>query len=275
MQKLITGRWIAGTDIDAALIRAEHLNASGINAVINYLGEEFTEASEVRDSVKTYALLIKLIAKRRLDAGISIKPTQLGLVLDKKLFMKNYSYLVRLAHAHKVFVWLDMEAYIHVDATLDAYQKHAKGGNTGVCIQSYLKRSIDDVKRIVRFGGMIRLVKGAYSVDAYASYTSRAGITKNYDKIMRYLFLHSKRFVVATHDTNLVREALALNKKYKRGVIFAMLNGIADNYAKTLALSGQKVSLYVPFGSRWLSYSYRRFKEFGNLTLVLRSLFAK
>lgn len=274
MQKLITGRWIAGLDVDAALARAKELNAEGINAVINYLGEEFTEASDIRDSVKTYSLLIKRIVEQHIDAGISVKPTQLGLVLDKKLFMRNYAYLVKLARADNVFVWLDMEAHDWVAATLDAYQKYVKNGNTGICIQSYLKRSLDDVKRIVRSGGLIRLVKGAYSEDASIAYRSWEEKTENYQTIMRYLFLHSKRFTVATHDTNLINMALALNKKYKRKATFAMLNGIANNYAKTLALSGQKVSLYVPFGSRWLSYSYRRFKEFGNLILVLRSLFA-
>ena len=92
-------------------------------------------------------------------------------------------------------------------------------------------------------------------------------------QIMRILFSKSKRFMIATHDSKIVEEAIRLNKKYKRDVTFAMLNGIRTKYALHLSKSGQKVAVYVPFGEEWFSYGLRRLTEQGHISLIIRSLF--
>ena len=90
---------------------------------------------------------------------------------------------------------------------------------------------------------------------------------------MNYLFRHSKEFMIATHDTGLIREALLLNRSYRRDVTYAMLNGIRNKYAVGLAKRGNKTAIYLPFGERWLDYAFRRLREEGHLSLLIKSLF--
>ena len=137
-------------------------------------------------------------------------------------------------------------------------------------LSTYLKRSINDVKKIVKKEGKIRLVKGAYHEDQLVSYT-RYDSTINYLKIMQYLFERSNSFMLATHDLSIINKSLWLSKKYKKNPTYAMLYGIRNKLAVKLALTNNMV-LYLPYGKNWFSYSYRRLRESSNLTLVLRSL---
>jgi proline dehydrogenase len=270
-EHILAGKWIAGEHIEDVIRVSRDLNSHKAASIINYLGESLHEQSDIDKTMKTYFGVIGEIKKNRIRADIAIKPTQLGLVVNKKLFRANSEKIINYAHANGIFVWFDMEEYNFVDNEISAYMNSSRD-NVGICIQSYLKQSFEDVKRIVKIGGTIRLVKGAYS-EPGKGFDTREETTANYIKIMNYLFEHSKRFTIGTHDTAVIEKALKLNKKYKRDVTYAMLKGIRNNYAFELAKNGEKVSIYVPFGERWISYSYRRLKELSNLKLIVRSLF--
>ncbi len=275
LERLVAGKWIAGPSIRDSIRRSKELNALKITAIINYLGEEFTSEEDIEDTVITYQKLILEIHKHKVNADISVKASQLGLRVSSKKFVSNYSKIVSLARKNKVFVWLDMETAADVDATVSAYKSQLKaGGHVGICIQSYLKRSASDIKSLSRLGAVIRLVKGAYSSDTRTAFRSRQEKTANYKMLMEYMFLHSNDFVIATHDQSMVSLAKRLHSSHHKNFQYAMLNGIRGNLAKQLAGDGWRVEVYVPFGTRWLSYSYRRLKEASNLSLVLKSIFS-
>ncbi len=271
VEKAVAGRWIAGESIADAAKAAVAMNANGATAMVNYLGEDFNKEGDVSETVRTYRSLISETVSSKLRISIAIKPTQIGLLIGRKELAKNYSEIVSLARKHKTFVWLDMEQHQHVDDTINLYLKEVKKGGTGICIQSYLKRSDGDVRALVKKGGTIRLVKGAYRESADIAYPSRTETTKNYVLLMRYLFKNSESFMAATHDKKIITEALGLKKRSRAKVSFGMLNGIMNDYAYRLAKSNN-VSIYLPFGGRWVSYSYRRLKELENSKLILRSL---
>ncbi|EQD51746.1 Proline dehydrogenase, partial [mine drainage metagenome] len=130
------------------------------------------------------------------------------------------------------------------------------------------------IQRIAKVGGIIRLVKGAYSSSKSKSFTSREEVTRNYSKLMQVAYEQYTEFTIATHDIEMVKKSLELNKKYKRKVTYAMLKGIRNKLLVQLEKEN-KVSVYVPFGEQWISYSYRRLKEAGHLKLVLKSLFER
>jgi proline dehydrogenase len=273
-EKWLAGRWIAGPTMEDALERSKTINSRGISVLINYLGEDFTRKLDVDDSVETYLRLITEISKSRIKGDISVKPTQIGLSISQKLMKENYTKIAEHAKMNGVFVWLDMEGPHDVERVIDIYldvQKHVKGG---ICIQSYLKRSMDDVKRITKGGGIIRLVKGAYGYrKGTGMIDGRTLVSLNYMDIMEYLFENSGFFVIATHDKDIIEKAVKLNRKRHRRVTFAMLNGIDNRYARKLALRAEDTALYLPFGTRWVGYSYRRLKEMGHIRLILHSLF--
>ena len=272
IERLVAGRWIAGATIDDAIATARSLNRRGMKAQINYLGELFTDEKEVADTMKVYERLLAAISRHKIMTDISVKPSQLGMLVDKDTLARNYTRIVRLSKQHKVFVWMDMEEDTYTDLEIRLYKTQLASGNTGICLQSYMKRSLKDAASLVRLHGTIRLVKGAYYTTKNRNYLDRPKATENYLRIMTYLFMHAKKFMVGTHDTELIMKALSLNKKYGKDVEYAMLNGINNKYAVNLAKSGENVSIYVPFGRRWIDYSYRRLKEASNLKLVIESL---
>lgn len=272
LEKLFAGRWIAGPEIEDALKEAKRLNSLGITAIINYLGEDYRSRDVVDDAAKTYLALVREIRRRRLRADISAKITELGDLIDKKLTRENYSKIVNFAAKNNVFVWLDMEEHRFVGDTIRLYRSMMKKGNTGICIQSYLRRSGVDLKSLPA-SATVRLVKGAYNGPRLIAFPSRKETTDNYLTLMDYMFRRFRRFTIASHDTMVLNRAMALNRKRRKEVTYAMLKGIRNDYAASLARKGERVSVYVPFGKLWIPYSYRRLKEMSNLKLILRSVF--
>ncbi len=271
LAKLFAGRWIPGPKVEDGMRFASYLNTKGITTILNYLGEGYKEKKDMEHTYSVYKSILDGL-KGSISYQISIKPTQIGIPDYPDLAGQYYDTLVEEASKNGIFVWVDMEESNTVDATIDLYMRNIDKPNTGLCIQSYLKRSFDDVKNLVEKGGKIRLVKGAYVEPESIAYRSREDTTRNFSKIMDYLFEHENYFMVATHDLNLVNEAIEKNKKYNRDFHIAMLNGIRNKEAHRLSLHGAKVALYVPFGEAWMSYAVRRLKETSNLRLVMRSL---
>ncbi len=274
LEKKLTSRWIAGPYINNAILDTKKFNKLKITSMINYLGENFDNLKNIEASIDLYTKLIKEIKKNNLNANISIKPTQLGLLINNKILVKNYLKLISIAEKANIFVWLDMEESKYIDDIIKLYLKaiENKKKNIGICIQSYLKRSNKDIKQICLKQGIIRLVKGAYKEPNKIAYTSWIEITQNYIKLMKYLFINSNNFMIATHDLNIINKALKLKKQYKRRVKFAMLKGIKNKYLIGLAKT-QIVFVYIPFGTKWFGYSLRRLKEIKNLKLIIKSLF--
>jgi proline dehydrogenase len=187
---------------------------------------------------------------------------------------QNYLKIIEAAKMKGIFVWLDMEEPQRVPSVIRLYLEVARHVRGGICIQANLKRSLADVKTLVKANGVVRLVKGAYgNREDGGVIVGRDEVNRSYRGIMEYLFVHSSCFMIATHDTELVKDAMALNNRYRRNVSYAMLNGINNSAARELAAIGESVVLYLPFGTRWVGYSYRRLREAGHARLILSSLF--
>lgn len=267
-------QWIAGTSEQDAIRAGEKINSKGKKVILNYLGENFTESAKVKESVRIYFDLLSMMKSKKVQGSISIKPSQLGLLISRELFHQNYLKIVAHAKMLGYMVWVDAEEYDNIERThqvvLEVLKKYK---NTGVGIQTRLKRSKADAKRIADAGGLVRLVKGAYAEPQKEAYTSREDIRENYLRIMVMLFRQRARFMVATHDDYLVYKALSLQRKYNRKVMFGMLKGIRGRLADKLAKDGQDLHIYVPFGEEWFGYSLRRLQEEGHATLLLRSIF--
>jgi proline dehydrogenase len=274
-EKIFAGRWIAGYYLIDAINVTKQFNSRKISTMINFLGEDVYDKEKIMTAVRTYIDAIREMKNNKLNASISLKPTQIGLKINYKEMASNYMKIVKHAKKSGVFVWLDMEGPENVDATIKAYKTAIRYKNTGICIQSYLRRSENDVNKLLEHGAIIRLVKGAYKRKTEITFKSKREINANYIQIMRLLFSKAKKFMIATHDSRIIDEAIKINKRKRRDVTFAMLNGIRNKYAVYLTRSGQKVSKYVPFGGDWIGYSLRRLTEEGHIMLIIRSLFEK
>jgi proline dehydrogenase len=275
MQRLlfrVAKRWVAGYNTDEAIEAAVDTNSHGMSAILNFLGEDITDAKVVDRTVNEYLLLMDLMNARKVHGCVSVKPTQLGLTIDYKMCLQNFSRLAAKARELGQFIWLDMESVKSTEDTiaiyLDLYKQYDM---IGVAVQSYLRRSASDLLHIIEYGGKVRLVKGAYHEAEEHVFVTDEEVNANYSKLMKMLFESNNYFAIATHDSDLIEEAIGMGKN--TNFEFQMLKGIRDELKLELVTKGFVVSEYIPYGSQWLPYSVRRIMERKrNLVLLARSL---
>ncbi len=256
------------------MARAEHWSARKVLGIINLVGEETTSSEEAAAATAEYLQILKALDARKIQSCISIKPTQLGLAIDKRLFKGNLNMILDSAKSLGNFVWLDMEGHEYLTDTLDSYLEFwSKFDNVGVAIQAYLKRSEDDVTRILDSGGVIRLCKGAYKESPEIVYKGKDRINESFATLMRMMFERGRGFAIATHDEKLIKEAIRLSNVHHADFEFEMLMGIRDRKKLELVERGYRVSEYIPYGRNWWAYSMRRIREHkSNIFLLARSL---
>jgi proline dehydrogenase len=268
----IARNFVAGETIDAALQHGESLNERGIGAILNLLGEHYSEYVHATADTDEYVELAKEIGARDLDACISVKPSQLGLEVDEELFKRNAA---RIVDAADCFVWFDMEDHTTTDATLDVFERHADrtDGNVGVCLQANLLRTGEDLHRLASVPGKVRLVKGAYDEPAELSHRSREKVGAVYRDQLEFMFREfDDGIAVGSHDPEMIDYARQLHEEYGTPYEIQMLMGVREDAQGTLA-EDVDVYQYAPYGSKWLSYFYRRVRERKeNLTFAARAV---
>lgn len=269
----VARKWVAGYSIDEAVDAAFDANGRGMSAILNFLGEDTTDTKVIDQTVNEYLSLMYMMETRKVKGCVSIKPTQLGLVIDYDTCLQNFKKLTAKAMDLGQFLWIDMESTKFVEDTIAIYlELFKKYDMVGVAIQAYLRRSASDLLHIIEYGGKVRLVKGAYHESEKYAFTSKEEVDANYVKLMKLLFESKKSyFAIATHDSKLIEEAIRLNKDAK--FEFQMLMGIRDELKDELVAKKFALSEYIPYGSQWLPYSVRRIRERKrNLLLLARSL---
>jgi proline dehydrogenase len=272
VEKLVAGKWIAGPTVDDALQRGHKFDVLGIGAILNYLGEALTTETAVNEATSTYLEILEKASKGDEKLQISVKPTQIGLSISLNLAKENLAKIVNKALEKNIFTWIDMEETTLVDDTILLYESHISTGKVGLCVQAYLKRTLDDVKKLVPQGGIFRLVKGAYTENEKIAFKTKEDINKNFLEVMTYLFENATMFMIASHDELMVEKAIELSEKYEKEIWFAMLNGIRNQYLIELQKKGKIAFSYIPFGKKWIQYSVRRMQEAGHMSLLMKSL---
>ena len=270
----IAKHWIAGETWEDAFARAQQSNTHKVRGILNLLGEEMTYREETTAATAEYLEILDALKSRQIEGCISVKPTQLGLSVDPSLFSENLAKIQNKAKSLGTFVWVDMEGSPFTAQIVDAYLESRKRcDNIGIAIQAYLRRSEEDVNRILELGGAIRLCKGAYNESPEIAYKRRKQVDENFSKLMRTIFERGKGFAVATHDERLIEEAIRLSNVHHADFEFEMLMGIRDKKKLELVQRGYRVSEYIPFGKSWWAYSKRRITEHkSNIFLLARSL---
>jgi len=270
----IAKHWIAGETFEDAIARAQRSSVSGVRGIINLLGEEATSREDTVAATDECIKALKELDARKIQSCISVKPTQVGLAIDKALFVQNLEKIMSSARPLGIFVWVDMEGSPFTADIVSTYLEFRKRfNNMGVTIQAYLKRSEEDVSRILDSKGIIRLCKGAYNESPEIVYKRRNQINDNFSKLMRMMFERGRGFAIASHDEKLIEEATRLSNVHHADFEFEMLMGIRDKKKLELVERGYRVSEYIPFGKSWWAYSVRRIREHkSNIFLLARSL---
>jgi len=255
-------QWVAGETMADAIARAEGANRRGMGAVLNVLGEHYEERATVDAAMDEYFALLDAIHARRMDASLSIKPTQTGVTFDADTYWQNVQRILERVRAMDAFLWMDMESSRFTDVTLDVYRRAlAEYPNVGVAMQSNLRRTEKDVESLLEVGGIVRLVKGAYREVPPVGTADRRETDANYHRILELLFERGDRFAVGSHDSAMIDHARELGRKRPRRFEFQLLLGVRDPLKDELVRDGHRVQEYIPYGPSWLPYFTRRLRE--------------
>ena len=275
----IARRFVAGESVPVALDRARAANEDDIAVILNLLGEHYDDPADARADTDAYLALLDDIADSGLDACVSVKPSQIGMDVSTDLFEEHYREIVARADEIGAFVWCDMEDADTTDATLDAFESIAADypWSVGQCIQSNLKRTADDLDRLLDVPGKIRLVKGAYDEPSSIAYTEKARVDEAYRDDLATLFEGRDRGVaVGSHDPEMISLADRLARDHGADYEVQMLMGVREDAQRDLAAQGVDVAQYAPYGDKWLSYFYRRVRERKeNLTFAARAVLGR
>jgi proline dehydrogenase len=279
----VSSRFVAGTEIADAVRATQPINRAGMTVSIDNLGENVTNPDEAHHSAQLYHQILEAIVANNLNANISLKLTHMGLDVDEKLARELVGGLVGKAASMNPpgFVRVDMEGSPYTQRTLDfVHELHRKPGyanSVGTVIQAYLKRSEDDIQKLVSEGIRIRLCKGAYKEPAEIAFTAKSEVDANYMKLTKILLKSGIYHGLATHDENMIRQAEAFARQEKispDSFEFQMLYGIRRDLQQSLVRSGWKVRVYIPFGTEWYPYFMRRLGERpANVFFITRQLF--
>lgn len=266
----VAKKWVAGYGISEAMAAATDANSRSMYAILNFLGEDATDAAQVQAATDEYLSLMETIHVKGVRGCVSAKPTQLGLATSYETCLQNFKKLAARGEELGQFLWIDMESVKFTEDTITIYLEILKDyAQIGIALQAYLKRSGADLLHILEHGGKVRLVKGAYHEVEEHAFSSREQVDANYVHLLEMLAKSGNFFAVATHDGRMVEEAIKLGGRPQ----FQLLMGIRDELKAQLVSRGLPVAEYIPYGSNWLPYSVRRIRERKrNLLLLARSL---
>lgn len=270
-------RFVAGEAAADAVAAGSRLHARGIKATFDLLGEDVLDREAARRCSEANQHLLRLIPDG-VERNVSIKLTNLGLDISADFCLEQTAAVLDTAREVGGFVRIDMEGSKHTQATLDAFRRLRRDhDNVGIVLQAYLHRTADDVKEAVRQGDRVRLCKGAYKEPAAVAHHDMDTIRARFKDYVRLLLGAAPCPAIATHDESLIQDALACvgERKLERSQYeFQMLYGLRPKRWDELVQGGHDVRVYVPYGTHWFPYFYRRLRERKeNIFFVLRGLF--
>jgi proline dehydrogenase len=267
LAKSFATRFVAGETLEEALVAVRGLNAKGISASLDELGESVTNERQARTTRDVYLEILDRISAANLNANVSVKLTAMGLDISEDLCVSLMQDLLERARKHRNFVRIDMESSEYTDRTLRLFDERFHPSfreHVGIVLQSYLYRTWADVERAIEMKHRVRICKGAYKEPASVAFPDKADVDANYVKCMQALMERGNFPGIATHDARIlaaaqrfVREKAIPSNRFE----FQMLYGVRRDLQEALVRQGYGMRVYVPFGTQWYPYLMRRLAE--------------
>lgn len=262
---LFAKKYIAGKKLEDAVNVVKELNAKGIVATMDVLGEDVKNRKESEMAKDECLQVLDAIESNKINSNLSLKPTQLGLNIDKEFCYDQISEILERAKKYNNFVRIDMEDSPNTDSTFELYKKlRKKYNNVGIVVQSYLRRTLSDISSEDMNGANYRLCKGIYIEPEEIAFKKRQEVRDNFIQSLEYMFDNGNYVGIATHDDYLIKKSYELIKSKnipKDKFEFQMLYGVKEDLRDKINADGYKIRIYVPFGEHWYKYSIRRLQE--------------
>lgn len=278
--------YIAGEAIDDAMMVSKELNKKGSRVTLDVLGEFITSLKEAEQNKIEYFHLINYSIKNGIDGNFSLKPTSFGLLLDKEVCYNHINEIVAKAASYNSFIRIDMEDAACTDLEIELFRKLKANypKNVGLVIQAYLRRTHNDIKKMLDLNSetiplSFRLCKGIYIEKEGIAYKKYEEINQHFLEDLEFMFKNKIHVGIATHDKPIIEGAYELIGKYnvpKNLYEFQMLYGVTPSLGQRIIDAGHSMRVYVPFGKQWFGYSTRRLKENPKMAShIIKAIFYK
>jgi len=267
LAKSFANRFVAGETLETALSAVSRLNAAGITASLDLLGESVHNEAEARAAGQAYVNMLDRIYERKLDANVSVKLTAMGLDISEDLCVVTMHKVLQRAREYRTFVRIDMESSEYTQRTLDLFEQRlypAYRENVGIVLQSYLYRTFADVEHANLTKARVRICKGAYQEPETVAYPDKKDVDSSYIRCMHALMQYGNYPGIATHHEAIIKEAKRFAREHQIAPSrfeFQMLYGVRRDLQAQLVREGYRMRVYVPFGTQWYPYLMRRLAE--------------
>ena len=276
--KKMTTRFVAGEDIDETVEAIREINRLGCTASFDHLNESVTSVAETEAEVREYLKILARIDETGIKSNVSIKLTQFGLGIDPELAYRNAREVVAEAARRGNFVRVDMEDSPVTQVTLDIFRRLRSEfdlNTVGIVLQSYLRRTEQDLRDMLAVPARVRICKGAYNEPPEVAFPDKKDVDDNYVRCLKLLLQSGVYHGIATHDENMIRATKEFAEREgigKERFEFQMLYGVRRDLQEGLAREGYNVRVYVPYGKTWYPYFMRRLAERpANVWFVLKN----
>jgi proline dehydrogenase len=279
--KKVASKYIAGPTLADAVRVTKELEAKGGMTTIDVLGEFVETKERALHEMGESSKVLDAIYENKLKTYLSVKPTSLGLGIDTEFGYNNILSLLKKAAEYGIFIRLDMENSPYTTKTLDLYRRFRSEGfnNVGIVIQSYMIRSMDDVRSLIPLKPSVRLCKGIYKEAPSIAYQGKNEVRDNWKKLFDVMIENGFYVGIATHDDPLIdyaRNYISKHNLPKESYEFQMLLGVREGKRNELLAEGHRLRVYTPFGEDWYGYSTRRLKENPDIAgQIFKSIFIK
>jgi proline dehydrogenase len=271
----VVDRFVAGTDLDTALPVIAGLATDRL-VTVDHLGENVSDRAGIDATVAAYRdLLLRLTAEGladRVEVSVKLSAVGQGLPDGDALALAGARAICEAAAEAGTTVTVDMEDHTTTDATLaTVVALRADFPWVAAVLQSQLRRTEGDCRDLAGPGSRVRLCKGAYDEPESVAFTDRADVDRSYVRCLKIRFAGQGLPLVATHDPRLV--AIAQHLGRDRPYELQMLYGVRPGAQVDLAAAGERMRVYVPYGTQWYGYFMRRLAERpANVAFFLRAL---
>lgn len=283
---IFSRKYISGENLSDALRESEKLNAEGCSVTLDILGEYVSKLSEAEQYKLQYLDVIAQFTSRKINGNFSVKPSMLGLLLDKEVCYNNFREIVLAADRAGSFIRIDMEDSSCTDDEILLYRrlKEEFPMRVGLVVQAYLKRTHNDLEELLDVHTAasplnFRLCKGIYVEDQSIAFKGYQEIRDHYLNDLEFMLKNGIYVGIATHDSYLVEQSMRIIERLnipKDKFEFQMLYGVTSNLRRSILDKGYAMKVYVPFGKQWFNYSTRRLKENPNMVWhIVKAIFVR
>lgn len=270
----LSGRYIAGERLEQAIAKVRELEALGFPAILDVLGEDGMTSEDAATATRSYHEAIEAQRREGLDAYVSIKPTHVGLRQGRDVALANYRSVLENAAQDGTLVRVEMEDTDTLDETLAVFQQlRTEFENVGLVLQVYLRRTLEDLARLLSSPGKgrlnVRLCKGIYLPPYSKAYQDAEIVRQNFQRGVQMLLEGGGFASIATHDERVFYDAVEYCRRTERNADdyeFEMLLGVMEHVRDVWKAQGEPIRVYVPYGPQWRPYSLRRLRR--NPTLL-------